>query len=105
ILALGRRALAVACDVGDAGQVEKAVKRAVEAFGRIDLLVNNAGYRIRSPFEDLPRTEWDAMIATNLTGVFLFTQAVGRVMIRQRSGKIVNVTSVAGRSGVRGMAA
>jgi NAD(P)-dependent dehydrogenase (short-subunit alcohol dehydrogenase family) len=67
--------------------------------------VNNAGYRIRARLEDLPRHEWDAMMATNLTGVFLFSQAAGRVMIRQRAGKIVNVTSVAGRTGARGMAA
>jgi len=99
------RALAVACDVGDAAQVDAAVARTLEEFGRIDLLVNNAGYRIRARLEDLPRAEWDAMIATNLTGVFLFSQAVGRVMIRRQSGKIVNVTSVAGRSGSRGMAA
>jgi len=105
VRAEGRRALAVACDVGDARQVDGAVARTLEAFGRIDILVNNAGYRIRSPLEDLPRSEWDAMIATNLTGVFLFAQAAGRVMIRQRAGKIINVTSVAGRSGSRGMAA
>src|SRR5262249_57215378 len=75
------------------------------AFGRIDVLVNNAGYRIRCPLDQLPRSEWDLMIGTNLTGVFLFCQAAGRVMIEQRSGRIVNVTSVAGRSGARGMAA
>ena len=97
----GRRALAVACDVGDAAQVDDVVARTVAEFGRIDLLVNNAGYRIRARLEDLPRQEWDAMLRTNLTGVFLFSQAVGRVMIRQHSGKIVNVTSVAGRSGAR----
>jgi NAD(P)-dependent dehydrogenase (short-subunit alcohol dehydrogenase family) len=105
ILALGRRALVVECDVADARQVDDAVGRATGVFGRIDLLVNNAGYRIRSPLEALPRAEWDAMIGVNLTGVFLFSQAVGRVMIRQRSGAIVNVTSVAGRTGTRGMAA
>ena len=105
VRAEGRRALAVACDVGDAQQVDEVVAQTLGAFGRIDLLVNNAGYRIRSPLEDLPRAEWDAMVATNLTGVFLFSQAVGRVMIRQRAGKIVNVTSVAGRTGSRGMAA
>jgi 3-oxoacyl-[acyl-carrier protein] reductase len=105
VRAAGRRALAVACDVGDARQVDEAVARTLDLFGRIDLLVNNAGYRIRAPLETLPRHEWDAMVGTNLTGVFLFSQAVGRVMIRQRGGKIVNVTSVAGRNGVRGMAA
>ena len=105
VRAEGRRALGVACDVADAGQVDDVIAQTLSTFGRIDLLVNNAGYRIRSPLEDLPRREWDAMVGTNLTGVFLFSQAVGRVMIRQKSGKIVNVTSVAGRNGVRGMAA
>ena len=61
VRAEGRRALAVACDVGDARQVDDAVARTMDTFGRIDLLVNNAGYRIRSPLEDLPRSEWDAM--------------------------------------------
>jgi NAD(P)-dependent dehydrogenase (short-subunit alcohol dehydrogenase family) len=105
VRAEGRGALSVACDVGDARQVDDVVARTLDAFGRIDILVNNAGYRIRSPLEDLPRSEWDAMVATNLTGVFLLSQAVGRVMIRQRAGKIINVSSVAGRSGSRGMAA
>jgi 3-oxoacyl-[acyl-carrier protein] reductase len=105
VRALGRRAIAVECDVADAGQVDDVVGQTTATFGRIDLLANNAGYRIRSPLEDLPRREWDAMIGTNLTGVFLFCQAAGRVMIRQKSGTIVNVTSVAGRTGTRGMAA
>jgi NAD(P)-dependent dehydrogenase (short-subunit alcohol dehydrogenase family) len=105
VRAAGARALAVECDVADARQVDDVVTQTTGTFGRIDVLVNNAGYRIRSPLESLPRHEWDAMLATNLTGVFLFCQAVGRVMIRQRSGKIVNVTSVAGRTGSRGMAA
>src|SRR5512134_50255 len=100
-----RKALAVACDVADARQVDDAVTRTLDEFGRIDLLVNNAGYRIRAPLEDLLRSEWDAMVAINLTGVFLFSQAVGRVMIRQRAGKIITVTSTAGRTGSRGMAA
>jgi len=105
VRARGRRALALACDVGDAAAVEAAVGRVTAEFGRVDLLVNNAGYRIRSPLEALPRSEWDAMVSTNLTGVFLWCQAVGRVMIGQRAGKIVNVGSVAGRTGSRGMAA
>jgi len=105
VRARGRRALALACDVGDAAAVDAAAARVVAEFGRIDLLVNNAGYRIRSPLESLPRGEWDAMVRTNLTGVFLWCQAAGRVMIAQRAGKIVNVGSVAGRNGSRGMAA
>jgi NAD(P)-dependent dehydrogenase (short-subunit alcohol dehydrogenase family) len=105
VRAQGRKALVVPCDVADGAQVEAAVARTVDTFGRIDVLVNNAGYRIRARLEDLPRREWDAMIGVNLTGVFLFSQAVGRVMIEQKGGKIVNVSSVAGRSGSRGMAA
>jgi len=105
VRAEGRRALAVPCDVGNACQVDAVVARTVEEFGRIDVLVNNAGYRIRARLEDLPRAEWDAMLATNLTGVFLFCQAAGRVMIHQKAGRIVNVTTVAARSGSRGMAA
>jgi 3-oxoacyl-[acyl-carrier protein] reductase len=102
---LGRRALALTCDVRDAAQVDAVVAETMREFGRIDLLVNNAGYRIRSPLDQLPREKWDAMMGTNLTGVFLCSQAVGRVMIQQRGGKIINITSVAGRSGSRGMAA
>src|SRR5262245_12590698 len=105
VRAEGRRALALACDVGDARQVDAAVAETVAAFGRIDLLVNNAGYRIRSPLDDLARPEWAAAVRTNLTGVFLFCQAAGRVMSQQRAGEIVNVSSVAGRTGSRGMAA
>jgi NAD(P)-dependent dehydrogenase (short-subunit alcohol dehydrogenase family) len=105
VRAHGRRALAVTCDVGESAQVDAAVARTVAEFGRVDVLVNNAGYRIRARLEDLPRAEWDAMVRTNLTGVFLFCQAVGRVMIRSAGGTIVNVTSVAGRSGARGLAA
>ena len=105
VRAHGRQGLALTCDVADAAQVDHVVAETARAFGRIDLLVNNAGYRIRCPLDKLPRHEWDAMVGTNLTGVFLFCQAAGRVMIEQRSGKIVNVTSVAGRTGSRGMAA
>jgi NAD(P)-dependent dehydrogenase (short-subunit alcohol dehydrogenase family) len=96
VRAEGRHALGLACDVGEAHQVDEVVARTIDEFGRIDLLVNNAGYRIRSPLEDLPRDEWDAMVRTNLTGVFLFSQAVGRLMIDGNGGSIVNIASVAG---------
>jgi len=105
VRAVGREALAVPCDVGRPEDVAVVVAATRERFGRIDLLVNNAGYRIRMGAAELPLAEWDAMIRINLTGVFLTCQAVGRVMIEQSRGKIVNVTSTAGRSGSRGMAA
>jgi len=102
---LGRRALAPSCDVQDAAQVDRVVAETGRALGPVDLLVNNAGYRIRAPLDQLPHREWNAMVGTNLTGVFLFCQAAARVMIPRKSGKIVNVTSVAGRTGSRGLAA
>ena len=102
---LGRRALALSCDVQDAAQVDRVVAETGRALGPVDLLVNNAGYRIRAPLDQLPHREWNAMVGTNLTGVFLFCQAAARVMIPRKSGKIVNVTSVAGRTGSRGLAA
>jgi 3-oxoacyl-[acyl-carrier protein] reductase len=74
VRAAGRRALAVACDVGDARQVDEVVARTLDMFGRIDLLVNNAGYRIRSPLENLPRHEWDAAAKA---GVTVLTQSLG----------------------------
>jgi 3-oxoacyl-[acyl-carrier protein] reductase len=92
----GRRALALACDVGEANQVEQLVKETLQTFGRIAILVNNAGYRIRAPLDQLPLADWQAMVQSNLMGVFLCCQAVGRVMLQQRAGKIVNITSVGG---------
>jgi NAD(P)-dependent dehydrogenase (short-subunit alcohol dehydrogenase family) len=101
----GGRARAVTCDVGEASQVAQLVTETHQAFGRIDILVNNAAYRTRGPLEQLPIPEWDAMVRCNLTGVFLCSQAVGRIMIGQGAGVIINITSVAGRYGSRGMAA
>lgn len=105
IRAYGRQALALACDVGDVTQVQHVVDQTLATFGRIDVLVNNAAYRSRGPLEDLPLDEWNAMVQSNLTGVFLFCQAVGRVMITQKQGKIINISSGAGRYGSSGMAA
>ncbi len=102
---LGRRAMALSCDVGEAAQVESLVRQTMETFGRIDILVNNAAYRSRGPLEQLALSEWHAMVQSNLTGVFLCCQAAGREMIRQQSGKIINITSTAGRTGTPGMTA
>jgi 3-oxoacyl-[acyl-carrier protein] reductase len=99
IEAAGGRALVCPGDVSDEGQVEAMIAAVVARFGTVDILVNNAGIlRATSPLETIPLEEWQQMLAVNLTGVFLCTRAVLPIMKAQRSGKIVNVSSSAGRS-------
>jgi NAD(P)-dependent dehydrogenase (short-subunit alcohol dehydrogenase family) len=97
--ALGVHALALACDVTDSEQIHAVVDAATASLGRIDVLVNNAGISWGSPFEDIRLADWHKVIETNLTGTFLFSQAVGKVMIAQGRGKIINMASVAGMGG------
>jgi gluconate 5-dehydrogenase len=93
---LGRRGLALPCDVRDPAQVEEVVRSAVAELGRIDILVNNAGTSWGAAPEDVPREGWQKVLDVNLTGTFQFAQQAGRVMIEQGGGgKIVNVASVA----------
>jgi len=92
---LGVRTLGLRCDVRDPEEIGGVVERARSELGRIDILVNNAGTSWGAPAEDHPLEGWQKVIDVNLTGVFLFSQAVGRVMIEQQSGKIVNISSVA----------
>jgi NAD(P)-dependent dehydrogenase (short-subunit alcohol dehydrogenase family) len=96
---LGVRALAMHCDVREAGQIEAVVDRTRSELGRIDVLVNNSGTVWGAAPEDTPLEGWQKVVDVNLTGVFLFSQAAGRVMIEQRSGKIVNIASVAALGG------
>ncbi len=96
---LGTRAGARRADVTSKAEVEAMVASVVEEYGRIDILVNNAGMNIRKPLLDLAEEEWDQVLNTNLKGLFLVGQAVGRVMTRQRRGKIINIASVAGVKG------
>jgi NAD(P)-dependent dehydrogenase (short-subunit alcohol dehydrogenase family) len=97
--ALGVRTLGLRCDVRDPADVEEMVERTRRDFGRIDILVNNAGTAWGAPPEDYPLEGWQKVIDVNLTGVFLCSQAAGRVMIEQHAGKIVNIASVAGLGG------
>ena len=96
---LGVRALGLACDVRDPAQVEGVVATALAELGRVDVLVNNAGTVWGAPPEEMPLEGWQKVIDVNLTGVFLFTQAAGRVMIERDGGSIINIASVAGLRG------
>jgi NAD(P)-dependent dehydrogenase (short-subunit alcohol dehydrogenase family) len=93
------RAIGMRCDVSDAAEVQAVVDRAVLELGRIDVLVNNAGTVWGSPPEDIPLEGWQKVVDVNLTGVFLCSQAAGRIMLGAGRGSIVNIASVAGLHG------
>ena len=96
---LGVRAIGLGCDVRDPDQVQHVVGQAVEELGGVDVLVNNAGTVWGASPEEMPLEGWQKVIDVNLTGVFLFSQAAGRVMIERGGGVIVNIASVAGLQG------
>jgi NAD(P)-dependent dehydrogenase (short-subunit alcohol dehydrogenase family) len=96
---LGVRTLALQCDVRKPDDVRSVVERTVEELGGVDVLVNNAGAAWGAPAEDTPLEGWQKVVDVNLTGVFLFSQAAGRVMIERDGGSIVNIASVAGLRG------
>jgi NAD(P)-dependent dehydrogenase (short-subunit alcohol dehydrogenase family) len=101
ISAVGRQALAIRLDVSQKSQVEAAVQQTVDTLGRVDILVNNAGVTARYDILELSEAEWDRVMAINLKGVFLCTQAVARAMVDAGiRGKIINISSVAARRGV-----
>ncbi len=96
---LGVKVLALQCDVSNPQEVQGLVDRTVEEFGGIDVLVNNAGISWGCAPEDLSLDKWNKVMAVNATGTFLCAQAAGRVMIRQKRGKIINLASIAGLGG------
>ncbi len=104
IAASGGKASALALDLADAASIEAAAKAALAAHGEIHVLVNNAGVTEDNLILRMGREAWDRVLATNLTGVFLLTQAVVKGMVRKRYGRIVNVTSVVGLMGNAGQA-
>lgn len=99
-LADARTAYAVRLDVTDTASVQQAVDQAVEKFGRIDVLVNNAGYGLLGPFETLSPDAIEKQFATNLFGAFAVTRAVLPVMRAQRAGYIISISSIAGIEGI-----
>ena len=103
IQGLGRRALAVRADVSRSAEIKAMVEAAVAEFGRIDVLVNNAGIRNITPLLDITEEEWDQHLNIDLKGPFLATQEVAKQMIRQGDGgSIINITSVASEQAVEG---
>lgn len=106
VRACDRQALAVPADISQSDEVGEVVRRAVETFGRVDCLVNNAGVSpVYTSAEKITREAWDEILAVNLTGTFLASQAVGRQMIRQGGGKIINISSIGGAVGLSRLAA
>lgn len=104
IRSLGRRALALACDVSDNGQVEAAVKQSMGEFGKIDVLVNNAGIAQDGLLIRMKLEQWQNVIDVNLSGAFYCTKAVARHMLKANAGRIINVSSVIGQMGNAGQA-
>jgi 3-oxoacyl-[acyl-carrier protein] reductase len=99
IIAMGRESLAVAMDVRVKEQVDKMVQKVIDEFGRVDILVNNAGINRPTPILDLTEDTWNLILDTNLKGLFFCTQAVAKHMVKQRSGKIINISSTASLGG------
>jgi 3-oxoacyl-[acyl-carrier protein] reductase len=104
IIAQGSQAIALQADVSKVDQVEALVNAAVEKWGRVDILVNNAGITRDTLLLRMKPEDWQAVIDLNLTGVFLCTRAVAKLMLKQRSGRIINIASVAGQMGNPGQA-
>lgn len=101
---IGRKALGLKVDISKKSDVEMMVKKTVEMFGKIDILINNAGIFKTAPAESMSEEDWDKVIAVNLKGTFLCAQAAGQQMIKQKSGNIINVASIAGLMAFTGSA-
>jgi len=102
IEALGRKAIAIKCNVADAAEVTELVKKAQETFPTLDILVNNAGVTRDNLMMRMEEKDWDLVLDVNLKGAFLLTKAVTRIMMKQRYGRIVNMSSVIGVMGNAG---
>lgn len=97
---MNKKALSVECDVTKKSAVEELVAKAVKEFGKVDILVSNAGMNIRKLLVDYAEEDWDRVLTTNLKGMFLVGQAAARQMIKQGHGKIINISSILGGIGL-----
>ena len=102
VQAAGRKVKCLEADVSNAAAVETVVSGAIEALGKVDILVNNAGITKDTLMIRMSEQDWDSVIAVNLKGTFLFTKAVARPMMKQRTGCIVNIASIIGLIGNAG---
>jgi NAD(P)-dependent dehydrogenase (short-subunit alcohol dehydrogenase family) len=105
IIATGGTAVAAQVNITKAEEVEALVDKAVACFQKLDVLVNNAGVGLNKPFLATTPDEWQRVLDVNLTGTFLCSQAAARIMLRQKSGRIVNIASISGQRGGQGRAA
>jgi NAD(P)-dependent dehydrogenase (short-subunit alcohol dehydrogenase family) len=97
IMSTQRKALAVQADVGDLQQIDRMVRTVIEQFGQIDILLNNAGVTRRADIMDITEADWDRIHRVNAKGVFFCLQRVAQEMITRRSGRIINIASIAGK--------
>ncbi|MBS4192369.1 3-oxoacyl-ACP reductase FabG [Bacillus sp. FJAT-49705] len=104
IRGMGRKSMALSVDVQDISSISQMVKTVTKEFGRIDILINNAGVGITKFALEVTEEDWDKVVDTNLKGVFFCAQAVARVMKEQKYGKIINISSLAGVKGSNAMA-
>jgi len=100
--ALGTKGLAVQCDVSKQDDVDKLLKEAVDTFGTVDFLINNAGVTKDTLILRMKEDDWDRVLDTNLKGTFMTTKVIGKYMLKKRQGRIVNITSVVGIMGNAG---
>ncbi len=100
----GRKALPLAVDVGDSEAVNACINEVVKVFGKVDIMVNNAGITKDTLLVRMSDDDWDAVLRVNLKGTFLFSRAVAKHMMKQRSGAIVNIASISGVIGTAGQA-
>ena len=96
---IGTDSFALKCDITKIEEIQNVINKTKEKFGSIDILINNSGTSWVAPFLDTPPDKWDKVMRVNVKGTFLFSQAVGKVMTQQKSGKIINIASVAGIKG------
>jgi NAD(P)-dependent dehydrogenase (short-subunit alcohol dehydrogenase family) len=96
---LGTDALAIKCDVTKQDQIDKMLKKTTDEYDKIDILVNNAGVVRQKPFVEFTEEDWDIILDTNLKGMFLVTKSVTKQMLKNESGKIVSIASIAGEVG------